>query len=238
MFAQVFVVHTNPSPRKTHSAANQMKRVQGDESPWRSLGRVAPAYSPRKTRQSQYDHAKAHLRPTADSVPRLFRFPAFPRLLRPPSGSPHENAQSRSEPTKPDNHATSENARMAISTHGGIGTQHIASRSVWRYAANSRRDRTQDIPRGTHDRRDRTQTIPIETHDRCDRTQDIPIGTYDRRDRTQDIPRGTYDRREPDERHFDRTSPPRRTAPARTIPSAGAKTGGTQHCAGPQFTNL
>ncbi len=213
-----------PSPRKTHSAANQMKRVQGDESPWRSLGRVAPAYSQRKTRQSQYDHAKAHLRPTADSVPRLFRFPAFPRLLRPPSGSPHENAQSRSEPTKPDNHATSENARMAISTHGGIGTQHIASRPVWRYAANSRRDRAQDIPIGTYDRRDRTQ--------------DIPRGTHDRRDRTQTIPIETHDRREPDERHFDRTSPPRRTAPARTIPSAGAKTGGTQHCAGPQFTNL
>ena len=75
--------------KRTH-AANQMKRVQGDESPWRSLGRVAPAYSPRKTRQSQYDHAKAHLRPTADSVPRLFRFPAFPRLLRPPSGSPQK----------------------------------------------------------------------------------------------------------------------------------------------------
>ena len=95
MFAQVFVVHTNPSPRKTHSAANQMKRVQGDESPWRSLGRVAPAYSPRKAWQSQYDHAKAHLRPTADSVPRLFRFPAFPRLLRPPSGSPQKTRKPK-----------------------------------------------------------------------------------------------------------------------------------------------
>ena len=36
--------------KRTH-AANQMKRVQGDESPWRSLGRVAPAYSPRKALQ-------------------------------------------------------------------------------------------------------------------------------------------------------------------------------------------
>ena len=163
MFAQVFVVHTNPSPRKTHSAANQMKRVQGDESPWRSLGRVAPAYSPRKTRQSQYDHAKAYLRPTADSVPRLFRFPAFPRLLRPPSGSPHENAQARSELIKPDNRTTLENALMAITTHGGIGTEHNASRSVWRYAANSRRERTQDIPIEPYDRRERTQDIPIGT---------------------------------------------------------------------------
>ena len=59
-----------------------------------------------------------------------------------------------------------ENARMAISTHGGIGTQHPASRPVWRYAANSRRDRTQDIPRGTHDGREQTHDIPIESHDR------------------------------------------------------------------------
>ena len=46
-----------------------------------------------------------------------------------------------------------ENARMAISTHGGIGTQHPASRPVWRYAANSRRDRAQNTPTGTYARR-------------------------------------------------------------------------------------
>ena len=33
-----------------------------------------------------------------------------------------------------------ENALRAISTHGGLGTQHPASRPVWRYAANSRRE--------------------------------------------------------------------------------------------------
>ena len=62
-------LHPSAPPRvkRTHTA-NQMKRVQGDESPWRSLGRAAPAYPPRKTWQSQYDHAKAHLCPTADSV--------------------------------------------------------------------------------------------------------------------------------------------------------------------------
>ena len=50
---------------------NQMKRVQGDESPWRSLGRVAPADSPRKALQSQYDYAKSFLRRAANSVSRV-----------------------------------------------------------------------------------------------------------------------------------------------------------------------
>ena len=150
---------------------------------------------PQRTPRGKHSKANAFTQKRTHAAPPT-PFSASPRFFRIPSGSPPENTQSRNEPTKPDNHATSENARMAISTHGGIGTQHIASRSVWRYAANSRRDRTQDIPIGT------------------------------------------YDRREPDERHFDRTSPPRRTVPARTIPSAGAKTGGTQHCAGPQFTIL
>ena len=35
----------------------------------------------------------------------------------------------------------------------------------------------------------------------------------------------------------DKTAPPRRPTPARTIPPAGAKTGQTQHPDGPQFTN-
>ena len=89
-----------------------------------------------------------------------------------------------------------ENARMAISTHGGIGTQHPASRPVWRYAANSRRDRAQNTPTGT------------------------------------------YARRKPNARHSNRTARPADRPPARTIPSAGATTGQTQHCAGAQFTIL
>ena len=135
--------------------------------PWRRFGgaaavrlpHFAPAYSPRKTRQSQYACAKTH----SASPPTPFSVPAFPRLLRPPSGAPHENAQARSELIKPDNRTTLENALMAITTHGGIGTEHNASRSVWRYAANSRRERTQDIPIEPYDRRERTQDIPIGT---------------------------------------------------------------------------
>ena len=70
MFAQVFVVHTTPSPRETHP-----RRDPNEESPesrrlfgavWGAaavrLPHFAPAYSPRKTWQSQYDHAKAHPR--------------------------------------------------------------------------------------------------------------------------------------------------------------------------------
>ena len=86
--------------------------------PWRSLGRVAPADSPRKTRQGQYDHAKrAHAAPP---------FP-FSASLRTPSGSPQRNAQARSELTKPDNCTAFENVLTAIPTYGGIETQHSAS---------------------------------------------------------------------------------------------------------------
>ena len=147
---QVSVAPECPSPRKTHP-----HRESNEESPEsrRLFGAVwgaaavrlppfAPAFSPRKAFQSQCGYAKAHKSRAADSVP------------RPPSGSPPENTQSRSKPTKPDNHTTSENALLAIPTHGGIGTQHFASRPVWRYSANSRRDRTQDIPRETHNRRE------------------------------------------------------------------------------------
>ena len=145
---QVRVILESFSPRKTHS-----RRESNEESPEsrRLFGAVwgaaavrlppfAPAFSPRKAFQSQCGYAKAHKSRAADSVP------------RPPSGSPPENTQSRSKPTKPDNHTTSENALLAIPTHGGIGTQHFASRPVWRYSANSRRDRTQDIPIEPYDR--------------------------------------------------------------------------------------
>ena len=125
---QVFVIPECPLPRQAH-----LHRESNEESPEsrRLFGAVwgaaavrlppfAPAFSPRKAFQSQCGYAKAHKSRAADSVP------------RPPSGSPPENTQSRSKPTKPDNHTTSENALLAIPAHGGIGTQHFASRPVWR----------------------------------------------------------------------------------------------------------
>ena len=80
---------------------------------------------------------------------------------------------------------------MAITTHGGIETQHIASRPVWRYASNSRRDRTQDISRGTYDRRrtnarhlDRTarKTFREKHMTGIRQTKNIPIEPHNRRD--------------------------------------------------------
>ena len=46
---------------------------------WRRFGGAQPpTFSPRKTRQSQYDHAKTHLHRAADSVLRLLRSPRSP----------------------------------------------------------------------------------------------------------------------------------------------------------------
>ena len=130
-----------------------------------------------------------------------------------------------------------ENALKAIPTHGGIGTERRASRPVWRYAANSRRDRTQDISREPLNRRNRTRDIPKEPRDRRDRAQNIPTEPHGGRDpsagHSERTARPAQDARSS---HAGAASP-RRTSPARTIPSAGATTGGTQHCAGPQFTN-
>ena len=111
---------------------------QREESPEsrRLFGAVWGA-QPQRTPRGK--HSKANAVTQKRTLPRRLR---SPRPFVSPSGSPPENAQARSEPTKPDNHATSENARMAIPTHGGIGTEHPASRPVWRYASNSRRDPT------------------------------------------------------------------------------------------------
>ena len=140
---------------------------------WRRFGggrSAASTFSPQRTPRGKHD--KANVFTQKRTLPRrrlrspFPPFSAFPRPFVLRRDRHKKNAQARSEPGNPDNRTTSENARMTISTHGGIGTQHIASRSVWRYAANSRRDRTQDIPRETHDGREQTHDIPIESHDR------------------------------------------------------------------------
>ena len=144
-------LYPSPSPRKTHP-----HRESNEESPGR---RVSLAQSgarpqcgfhllPQRTPRGKHSKANAFTQKRTHAAPPT-PFSAFPCPFRPPSGSPHENAQARSELIKPDNRTTLENALMAITTHGGIGTEHNASRSVWRYAANSRRDRAQSIPTGT-----------------------------------------------------------------------------------------
>ena len=152
---------------KRYFAANPKKRVQRVEDSLAQSGARPQCgfhISPQRTTRGKHSKANAFTQKRTHAAPPTpFSVPAFPRLLRPPSGSPHENAQARSELIKPDNRTTLENALMAITTHGGIGTEHNASRSVWRYAANSRRERTQDIPIEPYDRRERTQDIPIGT---------------------------------------------------------------------------
>ena len=128
---------------------------------WRRFGGAQPPTDSRGKhyKANMFTQKRAHAAPPTP-------FPVA-SSLRLPSGSPQRNAQARSEPTKSDNRTAIENALPAISTHGGIETQPPASRPVWRHAANSRRDRTQDIPREPHDRRrSSARDIPIETYDR------------------------------------------------------------------------
>ena len=96
---------------------------------------------------------------------------------------------------------TTENVLSAIPTHGGIETKHPASRPVWRYAANSRRDRTQDISTGTHDRRrtnarhlDRTarKTFREKHMTGIRQTKNIPIEPHNRRDSSAEPHRGNH----------------------------------------------
>ena len=61
-----------------------------------------------------------------------------------PSRSPQRNALCQNEPSKSDNRTAYENALMAISTHGRTETHPSASRPVWRYATNRRRNQTQN----------------------------------------------------------------------------------------------
>ena len=125
---------------------------------WRSLGRAAPAYSPRKTLHSQCAYAQMH------SATPPTPFSASPSTSL---GSPQINAQAQSELTRPDNRTSSENMLKAIPTHGGIEMQHTASRPVWRYAANSRRELNARHPNRNAERGvNQTPDIPIETHSR------------------------------------------------------------------------
>ena len=114
---------------------------------WRRFGGAQPpTNSPRKTWQSQCACAKTHSHSAADFVP------SSPRRLRVLSVSSVLRRDRHKETHKPEVNQPSpitarqpENALMAIPTHGGIGTEHSASRSVWRCASNSRREQTQDI---------------------------------------------------------------------------------------------
>ena len=152
-FGESSLYPSPPSPRKAHS-----RRESNEESPGRRvslaqsgaaavrLPHSASAYSRRYPIDSA-DHSERSAHPTR----RFFSYKRTSVALR--LGSSKVNAQTRSEPIKPDNRMTTENVLSAIPTHGGIETKHPASRPVWRYAAKSRRDRTQNTPTEPHDRR-------------------------------------------------------------------------------------
>ena len=195
--------------RRAHTA-NQMKRVQGDESPWRRSGAAAvplphfaPAYSPRGKRR------KANMITQKRTLPRRRL-----RSLRPfvsPSGSPPQKMRDpeMNQPS-PITARQLENALMAISTPRRNQNVSFRKPSCLARASNSRRERTQDICIGTYNRHEQTHDIPLETHGQHNPTIKHPHGT------AHAAPQD----------------------PARTIPSARAATGQTQHCAGLQFTRL
>ena len=125
-----------------------MKRVQRVEDSLAQSGaaavrlpHLAPAFSPRKALQGQCARAKAHKGCAASPV-LPYPVPRSSFLVSPvtPSGSPQINAQTRSEPAKADNRTNAARTHEWRSRPGGIETQATASRSVWRKAANSRRE--------------------------------------------------------------------------------------------------
>ena len=149
--------------KRTH-ITTQMKRVQrANGSLAQVWGRAAPNGLPAENAAKPIWSRKNALPPRRRLRSPFPPFSAFPRpfVLRrdrhKETRNPEVNQPSSITARQP------ENALMAITTHGGIGTEHNASRPVWRYASNSRRDRTQDIPTGTYDRREPSTTARI-TH--------------------------------------------------------------------------
>ena len=195
------------------------------------LPHFAPTDSPRKTLQSQCSHAKTH----SAAPPTPFSVSRVPFVLR--RDRHKETHKPEVNPQSPITARQPENARMAITTHGGTGTQPPASRPVWRYAANSRRDRTQNAAiepytgREPSTKRDNRTASPRRPAPRPDMTNErtIPTGTHKQRAHTERTPsanrpdRTTNSRRKPRAKPRDRTAspaPPR--APNRPAAKAGA----------------
>ena len=118
--------------KRTH-AANQMKRVQRVEDSLAQVwGRAAPNGLPAENTTKPIWSRKNALCRAADSVLRSLRSPRSPvtfvlrRDRHKETHKPEVNQPSSITARQP------ENALMAITTHGGIGTEHIASRPVWR----------------------------------------------------------------------------------------------------------
>ena len=130
-------------------------RESNEESPEsrRLFGAGLGARSPQRTpRGKNFKTNMTTQRGTKAAPPAPFSVLRPPRPLATPSGSPQRNGQTRSEPAKADNRADITRTHYWRSRPDGTGTQDTASRPVWRKAANSRRDRTQNAAIGTRDR--------------------------------------------------------------------------------------
>ncbi len=106
---------------------------------WRSLGRAAPAYSQRYHTQKQ---SISKGTPPNHGVPFRIADPAKTPLVTPsrsPAQKTHKPQVNSQSPITPKRY---ENVQTGDLDPRGIETQHIASRPVWRYASNSRRDPT------------------------------------------------------------------------------------------------
>ena len=139
-----------------------MKRVQRVEDSLAQVwGRAAPNGLPAENAAKPIWSRKNALPPRRRLRSPFPPFSAFPRPFVLRRDRHKETYTTEVNPQSPITARQPENALMAITTHGGTGTEHNASRPVWRYAANSRRDRTQDISTGTHDRREPSTTARI-----------------------------------------------------------------------------
>ena len=179
---------------------------------WRRFGggrSAASTFSPQRTPRGK--HGKANTitqKRTYTAPPTPFPVPlVLCRDRRQKTRKPEVNPQSRIIVR------TFENARMAITTHGGIGTQHIASR----FSFPDEGKETGVIERKTF-QQERMAGVRGAQNATCRETPPLSGEAT----------------------HIAATGTPRPAdqPPARTIPSAGAATGQTQPFAGAQFPIL
>ena len=174
---------------------------------WRRFGARSPSVLP-----AERITMPMRLRKSAQAPRRQPRSPS-PASPGNPSGSPQRNGQTRSKPAKADNRADITRTHYWRSRPGGTGTQDTESRPVWRKAANSRRDRTQNAAIGTRDRLE----MNVRHSDRNARHSDRNVRHSDRNVRHSDR----------NARHSDRN--------ARRRPIAGTHSNGEQNACGRQL---
>ena len=193
-----------------------MKRVQRVEDSLAQSGARSPSVLPAENMAKPIGSRKNTL-----ALCRRFRFLvlSFPRRDRPKeTRNPEMNLQS------PITAQCHENALKAIPTHGGIETQHPASRfSFPDKGKETGVNRTPDIPTGMHATREPNANIPT--------------GTHATREPNANIPTEPHATREPNAKRPNRTTHAPQNSPARTDASAGTRSGQHKRRAGAQFTN-